>query len=87
MSSSSKAESKRVDAAKKYRAGLPAQEKARSLAKLEIISGKDPYKMGPLSDDVKFLCMCAVAYPDIVNYLVFHIILCCVNQQVMITGD
>lgn len=72
MSKQPKSSSKRVQDAKAYREGLGPQEKARYFEKLRFIGGADPYELAPSSwirDDPVILP--SVAYPDIVNYLVF----------------
>jgi len=60
------------DLAFKYREGLDKQERTRYDGKLQLIGGEDPYEMTTSMsqpDDVKVLPK--IAYPDIVNYLVF----------------
>ncbi len=65
----SKAFKKQSDAAKQYREGLETDEKERYARKIELIGGQDPYEVTDLSSDWSFLPK--VAYPDIVNYLLF----------------
>ncbi len=73
MSKQHKSSSKRVQDAKAYGGGLGPQEKARYFEKLRFIGGAaDHYDLAPSSwihDDPVILP--SVAYPDIVNYLVF----------------
>lgn len=72
MSKQQKISSNSVKDAKAYREGLGPQERARYLEKLRLIVGADPYKLAPTSwihDDPVILP--SVAYPVIVNYLVF----------------
>ncbi|XP_026113864.1 uncharacterized protein LOC113092475 [Carassius auratus] len=73
MSNKPKSSTKRAqDGPKAYREGLGPQEKARYFEKLRFIGGADPYELAPSSwirDDPVILP--SVAYPDIVNYLVF----------------
>lgn len=60
--------SKCVIGAKAYREGLGPQERARYLEKLWFIGGTNPYELAPsswINDDPD------IAYPDIVNYVVF----------------
>ena len=67
-----KSSSKCVIDAKAYREGLGPQERARYLEKLRFIGGADPYKLAPsfwINEDPESLP--SIAYPDIVNYLVF----------------
>ncbi|CAK6974446.1 uncharacterized protein LOC112843172 [Scomber scombrus] len=67
-----KSSSKCVVDAKAYREGLGPQEKERYLEKLRFIGGADPYELASsswINDDPESLP--SIAYPDIVNYLVF----------------
>ncbi|XP_041840869.1 uncharacterized protein LOC121639609 [Melanotaenia boesemani] len=57
---------------KPYREGLDPQAKRRYTEKLGFVGGADPYELAPTSwsnEDPESLP--SIAYPDIVNYLVF----------------